>query len=492
MSSRAILRVAAIAILVTSVNFAGDARWVRMRSPNFEVYSAAGEGDARRVLSHFENLRSFFVQTVGQGSVGTEPVTVVVFGSRKQFQPYRIIESAVAYHHQSVGRDFIVLGEPGDAALPMAGHEYTHVVARRRGLSLPAWLNEGMAELFSTVDLSDGKAVVGGFIPRRRRALLVQRWIPLQEIVAANSDSNLCTGEETASAFYNESWALVHMLAMSPEYRSGFRQLLGSIAGGASSPDAILRAYGRSVDDLEADLRDYLAEGSFQGATFDVRLDSQPELMGAEEAPSFDMSILLATLRNRPGKPDESRRAFQVLAEEAPNRPEPLTELGYLAWTEGNLDEARSYYRNAFELGERGSRMLWDYARLSRNNPAEASRILQALLQQEPDRVDVRLELAQIQLALKEPAAALETVAQISDDVAGVDLAKLYKVFAYAYAHRGDCERAREAATRWRKEAGGAADAEAARLLAYLDSAALLRRTEAGAEPARPMHADVR
>jgi predicted Zn-dependent protease len=135
--------------------------------------------------------------------------------------------------------------------------------------------------------------------------------------------------------------------------------------------------------------------------------------------------------------------------------------------------------------------MLWDYARLSRNDPAEAARVLEVLLEQEPNRAEVRIELAQIQLALKQPAAALETVARVGD-VAGADAVKFHKVLAYAYAHSGDCERAREAANRWRAEAGGQADAESARLIAYLDSVARLRAPEGDAETQIQMRADAR
>jgi len=97
-----------------------------MQSPNFEVYSSAGERDTRDALRYFERVRDFFLQVNQRELPKAVPVYVVIFGSEKEYAPYRFNEFAAAYYFGGADRDYIVLGRTGERAAQIAVHEYVH------------------------------------------------------------------------------------------------------------------------------------------------------------------------------------------------------------------------------------------------------------------------------------------------------------------------------------------------------------------------------
>src|SRR4051812_31334897 len=130
--------------LITGVLFlaaalsAHEDAWIRMASPNFEMYSSAGERPTREALAYFEQVRGFFLQALGRDTT-PERVFIVAFGSKKQYEPFRLNEFATAYYHSSADRDYIVLSEAGADVFPVAIHEYVHLVTRHLDLKLPTW-----------------------------------------------------------------------------------------------------------------------------------------------------------------------------------------------------------------------------------------------------------------------------------------------------------------------------------------------------------------
>ena len=74
-----------ISLLATAAN--AEPRWIRIHSPNFEVYSSASEGSTRETLRYFEQVRSFFLQATGKSASKPAPVYIIAFGSEKEYLP---------------------------------------------------------------------------------------------------------------------------------------------------------------------------------------------------------------------------------------------------------------------------------------------------------------------------------------------------------------------------------------------------------------------
>ena len=65
-----------------------EPHWRKIESPNFELFTTAGERSGRDVARHFEQVRAFFLETMRIGPKSGLPVRIVVFRSDKDFAPY--------------------------------------------------------------------------------------------------------------------------------------------------------------------------------------------------------------------------------------------------------------------------------------------------------------------------------------------------------------------------------------------------------------------
>src|SRR6185295_16956219 len=97
------------------------------------------------------------------------------------------------YFHRDADANYIALTLEGfDDNLPIVFHEYTHLLVRNAVRSVPIWLNEGLAEYYSTFALtSGGKAAEIGrpIVPHVR--LLRERYLPLSELITVGLSSQL-------------------------------------------------------------------------------------------------------------------------------------------------------------------------------------------------------------------------------------------------------------------------------------------------------------
>jgi hypothetical protein len=149
----------------------GEPRWIHIHSTNFEIYSSASEGSTRETLRYFEQVRTFFLQATGRSVSKPVPIYIIAFGSEKEYLPFRPNEFAAAFYHGGAERDYIVLSHSSSETFPVATHEYVHLVVQHAGLNFPPWLNEGTAELYSTLKPLGDKVIVGNLIPGRLQAL---------------------------------------------------------------------------------------------------------------------------------------------------------------------------------------------------------------------------------------------------------------------------------------------------------------------------------
>ena len=442
-----------------------------MPSTDFEIYSSAGEGNTRETLRYFERVRSFFEQAMGASPAKLDPIRIILFGSKKEFDPYRPNEAAAAYYKQVRGRDYIVLGSTSAEVFPIITHEYFHLIAQHAGLNLPPWLNEGLAEVYSTLKPLGDKVTVGIVIPGRLQALAFEKPIPLATLLAVDHSSPYYNEKEKAGAFYDESWALTHMLQLSPAYHPKFINVVEAIQGGTPSGRALETVYGKTLMEIESDLRGYIRGDSFRGAVFPIKIAESPGRAALAPASMFDVELTLLDLSNSPVREEETRRKLEQLARIDPLRPEPLIALGYLAVGGAQTEDARRCFAKALELGSRNPTMLWDYGRITaQTNPEDSIRALSLLLVDQPARTDVRLVLAQVQANSKQWSAVLNTLGPIQK-VSNVDAPRYFRETAFADLNLGDSDGARAAGQQWARYATDSAEREKAEQFEkYLDS----------------------
>jgi hypothetical protein len=401
--------------LASSVSFPAEPKWMRMQSPNFEVLSSASERETRNTLHYFEQVREFFLKFNGRAPKEPAPVTIVIFGSEKEYAPYSMNQVAIAYFMPRGDRDYIVMGRTGELAEKVAVHEYTHLVAQHAGLRYPPWLNEGLAELFSTFTINKDSIFIGDPIPERILALRNDHWVPLATIMGADRDSPYYNEAGKAGSLYNQGWAAVHLIGTTKEYRPKFAAFLTAIASGKSSADALQSVYGKSLSAFEAELRGYIGQGSFNHLVGKIEIDRTKKEVTSQPATPFDVKLALTDIDSRPNAAAERRRVLEELKVENSKRPEPWAGLAYLDWQAGKPEKAAEGFAKAYELGARSNRLLWDYGRMVQSaKPQESIKVLKELAALEPNRVEIRIELAWSQYYARQINDSLATLGTIT------------------------------------------------------------------------------
>src|SRR5947207_8272194 len=135
--------------------------WVQVSSETYIVKSSTGEDRAKRVLRELEHFHQFVGTLVFRNTELPElPIEVLLLGDEatlKELEPeYNGRKVAVAgYYQRGQDRDFIVLSGRvfPETLTSIVYHELTHYFLARALANRPAWLNEGLAEYFATVDI---------------------------------------------------------------------------------------------------------------------------------------------------------------------------------------------------------------------------------------------------------------------------------------------------------------------------------------------------
>ncbi len=454
-----------------------------MKSDHFEIMSTAGEKATREILVDFERVRDFFVQTLGKSKGFEHPLRVVVFRTRKEFEEYRFKEFSAAYYRPGAERDYIVLTATLPDTFPVALHEYFHLVAKHTGIKIPSWLNEGMAELYSTLETGGEKVLVGRMIAGRHAALLTDRWVPLLTILDVDHNSPYYNEKSKASSFYNESWALAHMLCLSKEYRPGFDGFLKLITKGVGSREALEKTYLKPVEAIDRDLQTYLRGTSFQALQINMRLAKPGGPMAPVQADPFRVRFTLVELGAR--DPAERRKQLQGLVTDFPNEAEGHAALGYAEWAEGG--DPLEAFRKAYQRGHRAPQFLSDFGRLAeRTDPEEAVAVLTQLVELQPAVVSAKLDLASALLRHGSTGPALAALRQIKR-VEPEEAGRLFRLTAHTHARMGSLKEAQVALSQWKQYATEADQTDIARLQTYLEHAE--RAAAAGTAGAGPQTA---
>jgi len=383
-------------------------------------------------------------------------VRIVAFRSESQYKLYRISASAAAYYTQTRNRDYIVMQDISSELYPAAIHEYTHLIIQHLGLKLPVWLNEGWADVYSSLKPKGNKALVGDLLPGRVQTLVNTKWLDLSVLATVDHNSPMYNERDKAGIFYAQSWILVHMLYLSPGYSANFTKFVVAVANGQDTAQAFQSVYGKGLKEVAADLDRYVKNNKFYGALFDVKLEKSAEDPQVSEATPLESGLVVADLLSLVHKPEEARQAYEQLAKDHPDQPEPEESLGYLAWQAGDQESARQHFSRAFAAGTKNAQMCYDYATLDRRGGKDVVPMLRRAVELKPDYPEARMFLGLSLTDLRSYSDAIEQLRQIKN-VSPEQAPRYFSALAYSYWKTGDLDQARknaEAAKKWAKTPG--------------------------------------
>lgn len=362
--------------VAASVAQAARDDWRYVRTENFEMLSQASEKKTRKLVAELEQFRASFLATFRLRPAHEPRVTVMLFDSDRRFTPYKPTYQGQPKEVSGYfigGDDETVIALNLDVELDEDSspaetifHEYVHLLLHTRGMKLPTWLNEGLAELFSTFQV-DGSTVQYG----RPKQLYVDvlnlsSLMPIGQLMAVTEQSKDYNEEERAGMFYAQAWALTHFLVCGEDRTNSAKlaRFLATVETAPGGPEAAFReAFGTSFDKLEQQLRNYLQGGRYFQRRVPAPLKDLAAKIVIRPATEAERDLALINLRWRVHRSGETMLAALHYAENNPTSPRPQELLGAVEATDGNMTAALGRWRRAAELGSDSPFILAQAAR---------------------------------------------------------------------------------------------------------------------------------
>ena len=365
-----------VVVLITLIAaIPARAGWLRLHGTKTELLTDAGEKEGRRALSRLEQIRA--ILPGGADASGRE-LRVVLFDSEKEFREYARSETTAGLYQSGLERDYIVTYAGGE--LPrVVTHEFVHFLLNQTPASLPRWFEEGTAELYANAQINAKRVRIGKEIESHMNLLLSRPWLPAAELAAEHPAAvrQPQDQEQAENMFYAQSWAFVHMLNLSADYRGQLPQFLQLLAAGRDMSDAFRTAFGRPFDRALADLPAYLKK------IRSVQIGTPPPppvpLAKADPVPDVESILLRGEVALRRGLAEQARSLFEQAVREHPDSAAAEAGLGMLAMTQNRPGDARRHLERAMQLDAKDSTILFEYALLERDAGAGNERVRELL-----------------------------------------------------------------------------------------------------------------
>lgn len=429
---------AAILLLFIQPLFGSGGRWINASTPHFELYTQLDERQAAQALQVFEQARGFFLQTNLGPSLADRSLRIIDLASETEYEPYLVKTGAHACYQRGRRGDYIVMRDLSPSHFRVAVHEYTHFVVEQAGLKLPIWLNEGLAEFYSTLEPRGNQYLIGRAQAGRLMVLETERRVPLETLFAVDGSSPYYNDPQKMQIFYAESWALTHMLASSPGYTEHFSAFVSAISSGHSASAAFQLAYGRDLRTVEADLDRYLRQKTLPAMLYDIKveLSNSPATIAPLLKAELDLSFA-DLLASNPYAASDVEARLSELARKHPDDPGFEELLGYLALREKRPELAQSHFSSAVDHQSKDPVAVYNSARLQQTSGAPASQIIPLLeraLELNPDYVPARIDLGFTAAKANRFDLAVTTLSQLNPVDASLAF-EVYFTIAYCDLH---------------------------------------------------------
>jgi tetratricopeptide (TPR) repeat protein len=353
----------------------GKETWLSVRSKNFLLVGNASEKDIRKVGVRLEQFRDVFSRIFTRSKANsTIPITVIVFKNDGAFNPYKPLyqgkPAAVSgYFQPAEDVNYILLTSELRETSPYAVifHEYVHALTSDNSRPLPPWLNEGIAEYYSSfeVESNEKKVWLGKAIANHVFYLREQKFLPLQRLFAVDHGSPEYNERERKGVFYAQSWALVHYLLLGNESKRQpqFLRFVNALAAGAPVDDSFKQIFQTEYATLEKELKDYIGRNTYpaQSVTFNEKLSFDADMQTtplSEAETQYYLGDVLCRIQRRDEGEEYLKRAVALDPKLAP----AFASLGISSLRRNQFAEARRRLEQAVAANSQNHLAHYYYA----------------------------------------------------------------------------------------------------------------------------------
>jgi tetratricopeptide (TPR) repeat protein len=180
-------------------------------------------------------------------------------------------------------------------------HEYTHYIVNRNLKRLPFWLNEGLADFYSTFAGSekDGRTIVGRPIDSYVGVLLARGILPLARFISPADTARLFRDPDGTYRMYSQSWALTHYLLVGDNgaRRPQLGQFIAQVARGTPPDKTFLEVFGPDLTALDRELSAHVRQFRLPGVLLneeETRVVSEVAAMTEADALQVQADLLVS------------------------------------------------------------------------------------------------------------------------------------------------------------------------------------------------------
>ncbi len=361
-------------------------RWVELDTSSFHFFSNANSRVTLRIAGDLEQLRAVLDELSSLELSSPRPTVIYVFKSDSSFQPYSMLrdgkpDELSGYFVPRQHANYIAInGGSGWDTSDIVYRAYVHHVVNDNFPGLPLWLDEGLAELYSTFRMAGEAAHIGLVVPQHLRWLRSGAPIPLDQLLAADRDSALYN--ENRCAFSAQAWILAHYLLVANEQRRGQCLRYMELVGKMPRDEAFRQAFATDHATLQKELRTYVRRHIFRFLKVPVSkrasVLTEPRPMAYADV-LYRLGDLLAN--NDPTRHEEAADHFRAVLAARADHGAALAGLGYLAQRQEQWQEAAGHYARAAELAPGDSLIQYRYgaALVRRGGEGDAAQAVAAL-----------------------------------------------------------------------------------------------------------------
>jgi tetratricopeptide (TPR) repeat protein len=331
-----------------------------VRSRNLTVLGQQSAKTLGGVASQMEQFRAVVGALIPNAQRPLPvPSVVFVFGTHKELERFlplrdgKAISAGGYFQHHEDSNHIALQLEGFDESARIVFHEYAHLLLHNAARSIPLWMDEGLAEFYSTYTLErDGKHANIGRPIVPHVALLRERLVPISELIAVTPASPWYNERDRQSIFYAEVWALTHyLMTAAPDGPAGINRYATGIAQGGQPDEVFQRSFGRTPADLEKELRNYVHSYAFNSRIFTFNEKVQVDLPDEGRAlPAGEAAAWTGDLLRRVGRLDEAAARIDGAVAAAGDTAMPQLATAWLRLAQKKPDEAWPAFERAAAL----------------------------------------------------------------------------------------------------------------------------------------------
>lgn len=368
---RFLLATAALALIATP---AAAADWWRASTDHFIVYSETSEEEAEQFaveLERFDEAMRYLrgIAKDAEPLAESAKLTVYQFGDVNDIGRLAGARGVAGFFIPRAGQSvaFVPAREARDRGLgarpdqdgaldakTVLFHEYAHYfMYQHAAAAYPAWYREGFAEVYGTVELTDGGFRIGN--PAKHRAAVLHHLnsYPVSRLLDPPEKMTYRDGAQ----IYAMGWLLSHYLTFSQERQGQLGKYLDLINAGKTSREAAEEAFG-DLDRLNRDLDKY-RRGRVQGieVTFPDYRPPDAEVRPLSEAETGRMMLHITSSRGV--DEGEAKRLVpdaRALTERYPNSEPVLLAAMEAEFDAENDDRAEALARKILTIDDSAAR----------------------------------------------------------------------------------------------------------------------------------------